>query len=206
MELETQEKLQLPDPQLIGALSLEAALHARRSVRAFTGQNLTLAEVAQLLWAAQGITESGFGGLRTAPSAGALYPLEVFLLTGDVVGLAPGLYRYRPHEHALSHLADGDRRAALAEAALGQDWIADAASVLLLAAVYARTTGKYGARGERYVHIEVGHAGQNIYLQAYALGLGTTMVGAFRDREVQRIIGLETNEVPLALMPLGRLR
>lgn len=205
MALDTQETLQLPDPQLKGALSVEAALQSRRSVRAFAGRALTLADVAQVLWAAQGITDAGFGGLRTAPSAGALYPLEVLLLAGEVNGLAPGLYRYRPHEHALSHLADGDRRAGLAEAALGQDWIAQAACVLLLAADYARTTGKYRARGERYVHIEVGHVGQNIYLQARALGLGTTMVGAFRDQEVQRIIGLETDEVPLALMPLGRL-
>ncbi len=205
MALETQETLRLPNPRLEGPLSLEGAIYSRRSVRAFAGQPLTLAEVGQVLWAAQGMTGHGSGGLRTAPSAGALYPLEVYLLAGEVEGLAPGFYGYRPHAHALSHLAEGDQRAALAEAAVGQDWIGEAACVLVLTAIYARTTGKYGGRGERYVHIEVGHVGQNVYLQGRALGLGTTIVGAFRDEAVQRLLGLDADEAPLALLPIGRL-
>jgi len=206
MALETRETVQLPNPRLKGSLSVEGALLGRRSVRDFEPHALTLDEVAQILWAAQGMTDSHALGRRTAPSAGALYPLEVFLLAGDVSDLAPGIYRYLPREHALRSLADGDRRTALAKAALGQDWIAEAACVLGLVAVYARTTGKYGERGERYVHMEAGHVGQNVYLQARALGLGTTMVGAFRDREVQQVLGLEAQEAPLALLPIGRLR
>ena len=198
--------MRLPGPQLNGPLTLEGALLARRSVRDFSAQALRLDEVAQLLWAAQGITAAHPSGLRTAPSAGALYPLEVILLAGNVDDLTPGVYRYRPHEHALNILVGGDRRVPLAQAALAQGWIAEAACVLALAAVYARTTGKYGTRGERYVHMEVGHVGQNVYLQAQALGLGTTMVGAFRDRDVQRVLGLEAEELPLGLLPIGRLR
>lgn len=205
MALETQETLQLPNPRFKGPLSVEGALLARRSVREFGRDAVVLNEVAQVLWAAQGITDS-FPGLRTAPSAGALYPLEVLLLAGDVSGLTPGLYRYRPGEHALRLLSDGDRRAALARAAIGQSWITEAACVLVLTAVYERTAGKYGERGERYVHMEVGHVGQNVYLQARALGLGTTMVGAFRDQEVHRVLGLEADEAPLAILPIGRLR
>ena len=206
MALETQETLQLPNPRLKGPLSVEGAISARRSVREFGTDALALNEVAQLLWAAQGITDTRPWGLRTAPSAGALYPLEVVLLVGAVSDLTPGLYRYHPTEHALSRFAEGDRRAALAKAALGQTWIAEAACALILAAVYSRTTGKYGERGERYVHIEVGHVGQNVYLQAQALGLGTTTVGAFRDREVHKVAGLEAQEAPLAILPIGRLR
>jgi SagB-type dehydrogenase family enzyme len=144
--------------------------------------------------------------LRAAPSAGALYPLEVALVTGEVRGLVPGVYRYLPRSHALAPTLNGDLRAKLAKAALGQTWIAEAACALVLAAIYRRTTRKYGPRGERYVHIEVGHAAQNVYLQAGALGLGTTIVGAFRDEEVQRLLGFEADEMPLGIMPIGRLR
>jgi SagB-type dehydrogenase family enzyme len=204
MASETGATIPLPEPRSRGSLSLEATLAARRSVRDFAGGALTLDEMAQLLWAAQGITEPRFG-LRAAPSAGALYPLEMICLAGEVEGLAPDVYRYRPAEHTLVPLGGGDRRAALAEAAAGQDWIAAAPCILVLCGVYARTSRKYGERGTRYVHIEVGHAGQNVYLQGRALGLGTTIVGAFRDREVQRLLGLAEDEAPLALLPVGRL-
>jgi SagB-type dehydrogenase family enzyme len=175
----------------------------RRSIREFAPGALALAEVGQLLWAAQGITDSV--GLRTAPSAGALYPLEVCLAAGEVSALTPGLYRYDPNRHILAKTEDGDRRTELANAALGQAWIAAAAAILVLAAVYRRTTDKYGARGERYVHIEIGHAAQNIYLQALALGLGTTEVGAFDDRAVKAVLGLPGDQNPLAIMPIGRI-
>jgi SagB-type dehydrogenase family enzyme len=175
----------------------------RRSIREFAPGALALAEVGQLLWAAQGITDSV--GLRTAPSAGALYPLEVCLAAGEVSALTPGLYRYDPNRHILAKTEDGDRRTELANAALGQAWIAAAAAILVLAAVYRRTTDKYGARGERYVHIEIGHAAQNIYLQALALGLGTTEVGAFDDRAVKAVLGLPGDQTPLAIMPIGRI-
>lgn len=202
---ETQETLSLPDPHLKGPLSVERALFARRSVRRFSADPLALEEVAQLLWAAQGITGTSARGLRTAPSAGALYPLEVALVTGEVNGLAPGVYRYLSRSHALRPALKGDMRAKLAAAALDQVWIAEAACVLVLAAIYRRTTRKYGARGKRYVHMEVGHAGQNIYLQARTLGLGTTMVGAFRDAKVQQLLGFAEHEAPLGILPIGRL-
>lgn len=195
--------VKLPAPRPDGAVSVEAALQGRRSVREFSGRPLSLEEVSQLLWAAQGITHPE--GLRAAPSAGALYPLEVYLVAGDVTGLPAGVYRYGPRGHELHKVADGDRRSALARAALEQDCVRDGAAVLVLAGVYERTLRKYGERGVRYVHMEVGHAAQNVYLQAETLGLGTVMVAAFHDEEVRRIAELRKEERPLALMPVGKL-
>jgi len=194
----------LPAPVLDGSRSLESVLRERRSVREYAHAPLTLAEVAQLAWAAQGVTETA--GRRTAPSAGALYPLELLLVAGEVEGLASGVYRYRPATHDLLALTRGDLREPLAAAGLGQEWLASAPCVLALTAVYARTTGKYGARGERYVHIEVGLAAQNVQLQATALGLGSVLVGAFDDERVRTQLGLEEDERPLALLPVGRRR
>lgn len=194
----------LPQPRRSGPWSVEGALAERRSVREYTGEPLTRAELAQLLWAAQGITSAE--GLRTAPSAGALYPLEVYVAVGAVDDLPSGIYRYEPARHALELVASGDRRAELAAAALGQECVQDGAAVLALAAVYRRTTGKYGERGIRYVHMEVGHAAQNVCLQAVALGLGTVVVGAFDDRDVKRILNMGAREEPLCLMPVGRAR
>jgi SagB-type dehydrogenase family enzyme len=194
----------LPEPAISGGSSVEAALAARRSVRDYASSSLSLAQVAQLLWAAQGIT--GDKGERTAPSAGALYPLEVYLVAGDVKGLAPGVYHYRAPRHDLLLRVAGDHRVALADAALDQRWIADAPAVIAIAAVPQRTTRKYGRRGIKYVDIEVGHAAQNVYLQAVSMGLGTAMVGAFRDAEVRSLLELRDGEQPLALLPVGRPR
>ena len=165
-----------------------------------TDAGATLEEVAQLLWAAQGIT-SEWGG-RTAPSAGATYPLEIYVVAGEVEGLQPGIYRYLPDNHSATLVKEGDLRAALSSAALGQEWVRTAPACLVIAAVYGRTTRRYGERGRRYVHMEVGHVGQNVYLQAKGLGLGTVMVGAFDDEEVRELLGIEEN--PLAIMPVGR--
>ena len=191
----------LPEPKRTGDVSLEGALAARRSVRSFAAKSLPLSSVAQLLWAAQGRTHPS--GLRAAPSAGALYPLELYLVAGAVSELEAGIYRYEPDRHQLERLRPGDPRSQAARAAVGQDWIADAPAILVLAAVYARTERKYGERAPRYVHMEVGHAAQNVYLQAMALGLGTTMVGAFDDEALSRVLGLPANEAPLALLPVG---
>jgi len=169
--------IELPSPMLDSQTSVEEALSKRRSVREYRDAPLALNEVAQLLWSAQGITSPE--GMRTAPSAGALYPLEVYLLAGNVDGLAAGVYHYHPHEHALSKVVEGDRRAALSEAALGQEAIRDGAVVIVIAGVFERTTRKYGERGIQYVHMEVGSVAQNIYLQAESLGLGTVFIGAF---------------------------
>lgn len=196
------EPVRLPEPRFDSATSIEQALLQRRSIRNYAAKSLTLAEVSQLLWAAQGITESG-EGLRTAPSAGALYPLEVYVAAGNVQDLAPGLYHYRPGAHELQKVADGDVRQALSSAALGQDCVEEGAAVLAISAVYERTARKYGDRGSRYVHMEAGHAAQNIYLQATALNLGTVVVGAFRDEALKRMMNLPAEEEPLYLIPVG---
>lgn len=191
----------LPEVSIDGARSFAAILHERRSIREFARASLSLEAAGQLLWAAQGVTSPA--GERTAPSAGALYPLEVRLVAGSVDGLAAGVYEYGAHGHLLRAYLAGDRRRELADAALGQAAVLEAPAVLAIAARYARTARKYGARTERYVHIEVGHAAQNVYLQAQALGLGTVIIGAFNDGAVRGVLELTEHEVPLALLPVG---
>lgn len=201
--METGEvNVQLPEVRLSSEVSLEEALLQRRSIRDYSGQALTLEEVSQLLWACQGTT-ADWGG-RTAPSAGALYPLEVYLAAGRVDNLDTGVYKYRPHAHDLVKVRDGDVRAELARASLGQSPVRDGAADIVIAAVYERTTGKYGDRGIRYVHMEAGHAAQNVYLQATALDLGTVTIGAFFDDEVREVVGMPGNEEPLYVIPVGR--
>lgn len=195
------DALWLPPPRPASAVSVEEALASRRSIRHFADAPLPLADAAQLLWAAQGITRAE--GLRTAPSAGALYPLEIYLVAGIVTALPAGVYRYLPEHHRLVPAVSGDRRRELASAAFHQSWIAEAPAILVIAAVVRRTRLKYGERGERYVLIEAGHAAQKVCLQAVALGLGTTIVGAFSDAEVKRLLGL-TEEEPLLLVVVGK--
>lgn len=197
-------EIRLPAPQRDGKVSLERCLATRRSVRSFRDAPLGLVEVGQLLWAAQGIT--GGDRLRTAPSAGALYPLEVYLVAGRVEGLEAGIYKYRPERQALVRRAGGDRRRAIARAALGQESVAEAPVTILIAGVVSRTARRYGDRAERYMHMEAGHAGQNICLQAVALGLASVPVGAFRDDELKRAAALDGEEAPLYLFPVGRPR
>jgi SagB-type dehydrogenase family enzyme len=193
----------LPPPGADGKWSLESALRRRRSVRDYARGPLTRAELGQLLWAAQGIT--GPDGLRAAPSAGALYPLEIYVAAGEVSELPDGIYRYRAARHELESCAAGDIRAELAAAALGQECVAGAAAVIGFAAVYSRATAKYGKRGIQYAHMEVGHAAQNVYLQAAALDLGTVVVGAFEDSRVKRVMKMAAEEEPVCLMPVGRM-
>jgi len=194
--------MKLPTPRLDGQVSIETAVRARRSLREYTEAPITLADLSQVLWAAQGVTAAG--GFRTAPSAGALYPLEVYVFAGNVGDLPAGIYKYHPCGHTLSRVAVGDARRALRQVALDQFSTNDAAAVILLAAVYERTTAKYGSRGIRYVHLEAGHAAQNVYLQAVALRLGTVAIGAFDDEGVKRVAQLSAHEQPLYLLPLGR--
>lgn len=198
------ERIQLPEPDRSGTMPLERALNQRRSVRTYGDGPVTLQEVSQLLWAAQGITHSS--GYRTAPSAGALYPLDLYLTGGRVTNLPDGVYHYRPRDHMLVRRGNEDRRADLTAAALNQSWVRRGAVVIAIVGVYERTTQKYGDRGRRYTHIEVGHAAQNVYLQAEALDLGTVMVGAFDDQKVQSVLGLSDREQPLALLPVGRIQ
>lgn len=203
MTLSADDVIRLPKPRPASAVSVEEALAKRRSVREFANLGLSLEEAAQILWAAQGITH--VEGLRTAPSAGALYPLEIVIAAGAVTNLPAGIYRYQPEHHRLIRVIARDNRAELAAAALRQHWIADAAAIVVIAANYPRTTAKYGRRGERYVHIEAGQTAENVCLQAVALGLGTTVVGAFSDSEVKRLLGLSEAE-PLVLIPVGKPR
>ncbi len=193
----------LPTPSLSGSLSVEEALAGRRSVREYVVASLTIDQLSQLLWSAQGMTARRYG-LRSAPSAGALYPLEVYVAAEHVDGLATGVYRYVPRQHGLQVVVDRSVRDQLFRDALSQSAVADAPATLAFAAVFARTTRKYGERGRRYVHMEVGHAAQNLYLQATAMGLGTVVIGAFSDDSVKRTLGMSDDEEPLCLMPVGR--
>jgi SagB-type dehydrogenase family enzyme len=189
-------------PEIALSEPLSELLARRHSRRDYNAAPLTLADLVALLWAAQGMTPRD--GRRTAPSAGALYPLELYCIVGDISGLNPGVYHYRPVPHALVLRQSGDRRVELADAALDQDWIAVAPLVLAFAAVFQRTTRKYGERGVRYVHMEVGHAAQNVCLMATSLGLGSVTVGAFDDTAVQAVLQLPESEAPLYLLPVGR--
>lgn len=193
--------MKLPDPKLDGEMSLEKALSRRRSIRSYARRPLSLGEVSQLLWAAQGKTDRR--GFRTAPSAGALYPLEVYLAVAAVEGLSPGIYRYLPDKNGLARVSEGNRAEDLRRAALSQQCLAEAAAVVVMAAVYERTTGKYGERGVRYAQMEAGHAAQNLLLQAEALGLGAVPIGAFDDKSIKNIIGGRPDERPLYLIPVG---
>jgi len=193
--------IELPRPRLTGLISVEQALHTRRSVRSFKPEPLTLDELSQLLWAAQGVTGVRY---RTAPSAGALYPLEVYVAAGNVEGLDAGVYRYIPEAHALSAVRKGNVLSSLSRAAYWQKHAGAGAIALVFSAVYERTTGKYGKQGIRFAHMEAGHAGQNVYLQAEALGLGTVVIGVFMDSSVKRILHMKDDERPLSIMPVGK--
>jgi len=196
--------IKLPEPRYRGSISVEEALCRRRSIRHYNNEPLRVEEVSQLLWAAQGITDSTYG-LRTAPSAGALYPVEIYIVVGEVTGLEAGIYRYNPYGHELVVTGSMDVRGELSESALGQEWVSEAPMDIVICAVYSRVTGKYGDRGNRYVHMEAGHVAQNVYLQAVSLNLGTVVVGAFLDDKVQQVIGARENEVPLYIMPIGKI-
>lgn len=186
----------LPTPVLVGKLTLEEAIQKRRSVREFTADPLTLSEIGQLLWAAQGITHPS--GLRTAPSAGALYPLEIYVATGE------GFFHYEPQVHQLSPLLQGDLRPRLYDAALNQEAVLEAPAIFVIAADYSRTSTKYGEnRSPRYVHLEAGHAAQNLLLEAVALELGAVPIGAFYDNEVKEVLALPASLQPLYLIPVG---
>jgi len=192
----------LPAPRLESSVSLEETLQNRRSVRDYSPDPLKIEEVSQLLWAAQGITSTS--GFRTAPSAGALYPLKVYVLVGNVENLAEGTYEYNAREHELLLLKGSDAREMLARAALGQLPVKIGAIDVVISAIYGQTTQKYGDRGIRYAQIEVGHAAQNLCLEATALDLGSVTIGAFDDNEVKAVLGMSESESPLYIIPVGK--
>lgn len=187
----------LPAPVKKGEVSIEETLAGRRSVRSFKGEALTREQLSQLLWSAQGVTEAT-RGFRAAPSAGALYPLEVYAVTPQ------GVFKYLPSQHAVRKVKGGDQRRALSVAALGQASVAQAPASFVITAVYARTTRKYGPRSERYVHIEAGCAAENLMLQAVAMGLASVPVGAYDDDKVAAVLGLPGEEKPLLVIPVGK--
>ena len=198
----------LPPPKTDGTMSVEMALANRRSQRNFQDRAISAEQLSQILWAAYGITMPHpapqlRGGFRTTPSAGALFPLEIHVVIGNVEGIEPGVYRYISEEHKLVRTINEDVRHELMIAALRQPMVAHAPVTIVYSAVFSRITGRYGERGIRYAYMELGHSAQNVYLQAEALGLGTVAVGAFIDDRVMEILELPVNETPLYLMPVG---
>jgi len=208
-EVVVNETVYLPLPKPVSGVDVEEAILLRRSIREYTDDPIPLEKLSMILWAAQGITDTRYL-FRAAPSAGATYPLELYVVVGErgvVYGdgkyLEAGVYKYDHRRHVLNLVVKGDVREELARAALGQEWVRKAPVNIIICAVYERTTRVYGQRGYRYVHMEVGHVGQNIYLMAIALRLGTVAVGAFYDDEVARVVGAESDEHPLYIMPVG---
>lgn len=203
-QAEEKDFFPLPKATYDGNVSVERAIKGRRTIRDFQPKALRLDQISQLLWSAQGITDER-SGFRTAPSGGALYPLDVYAVVGDggVDGLESGVYHYHPTNHSIQLIRKGDRRKGVAGASLWQMWMARAPVIFVITSEYERITRKYGKRGIRYAQIEVGHVGQNIFLQSGALGLGAGIVGAFRDDRVAKGIGAPTAHKPLIIMPVG---
>ncbi len=200
----SEEEIKLPLPQLEGKMSVEEALARRRSRRVFKDYSLTMEQVSQLLWSAQGITEERIG-FRTAPSAGATYPLDIYLVVGKdkVEDLKAGVYHYNPHYHSLTIILEEDQRRELARACLRQRFIEDAPVSLIITAEFSRITNRYGKKGIHYAYMEAGHVGQNVYLQAESLGLGTVVIGAFYEEDVSRALNIPDQHIPLYVIPVG---
>lgn len=191
----------LPKPRLNGKVSLEETLNKRRSIRNYSGKFISLNVLSQLLWAGWGIT--AMDGKRTSPSAGGLFPVELYVLVGCVTDVEAGVYKYHQENNTLTLTISGDKRDELANAALGQECLLNCAAAIIIAADISKTARKYGDRAERYVFMEAGHISQNIHLQATAMDLGTVAVGAFFDDQVKSVLKLPANLQPLYIMPVG---
>lgn len=195
--------VKLPQPEYKGKLSVEEALYLRRSTRSYSADPLTLKEAGQILWAACGLNFDGISGAtRTAPSAGATYSIELYLVAGSIEGLEPGVYRYDRDRHALELLRAGDVRAELSEASRNQKCVLEAPAIIVLISTTSLTTVRYGERGMQYIFLDAGHIGENIHLEAESLGLGTVAVGAFSEERVAKILGV--TGTPVYLMPVGK--
>jgi SagB-type dehydrogenase family enzyme len=194
---------ELSEPIKKGDMSLEEAIANRRSIRTYSKEKIGENDISQLLWAAQGITDE-VTGFTTAPSAGALYPLEIYVAISMVDGIEAGLYKYNPSNHSLILKKDGDIREDIYNVSIRQDSIKDAAAVIIYCAVFERTSYRYGGRAFQYVYIETGHSAQNVYLQAEALNVGTVAIGAFHDDGVKKVLDLPGEEEPVYLMPIGK--
>lgn len=192
--------MKLPHPAFKGSLSLEEAIRQRRTIRNFAKRALSLEQVSQLLWASYGITK---GFRRTVPSAGALYPMDIYPIVGAVDGIEKGVYHYIPEKHEVLLILEGDIRDEIAKASLYQMWMADASVLFLITAEYRRITIKYGERGVRYAVMEAGHIAQNLFLQSESLGLGAGIVGAFHDEKIIKLTGIPVAHHPVLIMPVG---
>jgi SagB-type dehydrogenase family enzyme len=197
------EAIKLPPPVKTGGMPLVEALRVRRTVRRFASRPLDLGQISQLLWGADGTSDPR--GLRTSPSAGATYPLDLYLVVGErgVADLAAGVYHYQVAAHALTPVAPGDARAAVARASLHQSWMTQAPVMVVITGEYRRCTARYGERGVRYTHMEVGNVSQNLFLAAEAQGLGAGIVGAFEDKALAQAMKLPPAHEPLLVMPVG---
>ncbi len=198
--------LSLPSPSRQGVISVEEALSSRRTHRSFQGRALNLTQFAQMLWAAYGVTAVNSGRqLRTAPSAGGMYPIDIYAVIGEggVESVAAGVYRYLSDSHALRSVSSGDVRKEVASACLRQLWMAEAPLFIVITGEYARSSAKYGPRGVVYTHIEAGHVGQNVFLQAEALGLKAGIVGAFQKEDLVKTLRIPAAHEPLLIMPVG---
>lgn len=198
--------ISLPVPSHKGTITVEEALKARRSHRSFKARSLALKQFSQILWGAYGVTAKVPGYyLKTAPSAGALYPIDIYAVVGEggVDTLAPGVYHFRPKNHSIECVKEGDVRAAVATHSVHQMWMAEAPVMLVITGEYARCTIKYGRRGVTYTHIEAGHVGQSIFLQVEALGLKAGIVGAFNNKQIIKTMGILPSHDPLLIMPVG---
>jgi len=191
--------IKLPQPKEKGTVSLEETIKNRRSIRSFSDKALTLDQIGQLLWSCQGITDEK-SLHRASPSAGATYPLEIYLVNSE------GLFYYIPESHSIKRINNKDLRKELCQACFGQGFVEDAGINIIICADFKRTTLRYGKRGENYVYIEVGHAAQNLHLEAVSLGLGSVPVGAFSDNAVQKVLNLPKHIIPIYVIPIGYVR
>ncbi|MDD5450498.1 MAG: SagB/ThcOx family dehydrogenase [Desulfovibrionales bacterium] len=200
---QTHTDVPLPKPSFTGRRSVEEAIKARRTIRHFKAKALNLEQLSQILWAAYGITANGL--YKSVPSAGALYPLDIWVAAGKngVEGLEAGVYHYIPKAHRLTQVKAGEVRDDIAKASLYQNWMAEAPVIFIITGEYERCTRKYGEKGISYTYIEAGHAGQNIFLQAGVLGLGAGIVGAFNNDVIRQALGISRNYDPILIMPVG---
>ena len=197
------EAIKLPPPATKGTMSVEEALQNRRSTRKFANRSLELAQISQLLWAADGINNPQ--GKKTAPAARAAYAVDLYLVVGErgVTNLAPGIYRFLVTDQALELVDKGEFRAAVAKACNSQAWIGEAPAIMVITGDYARCAVKNGDKAQMYTHMESGFVAQNLFLQAGALGLGAGIVGGFNDKALAQTLKLPQNDVPLLVMPVG---
>lgn len=200
------ESTKPPEPIKSGGAGIWSVLMQRRSRRNYTSENLSLAELSQLLWASQGVTAyAGRYALRTSPSAGALYPIETYVIANRIDDLEPGAYHYNVIEHSLELIKKGEFGADVAHSALDQTMLESASVVFIWTAVVARSKWKYGERAYRYIYMDAGHIGQNAYISAEAMGLGCCTVGAFFDDEIGSIIGIDNkDEIVVYLCSIGK--